>query len=109
MATHSSILAWIIPTDRGAWWPTVHGVAKSQIQVKRLSTHTQVRQGFHDGAAQCAISGLLTVAQRDFPRGPVVKIPLGNRGDMGSVPGLGTKIPHAVGQLTLLTAITEPT
>ena len=26
MATHSSILAWRIPTDRGAWWATVHGV-----------------------------------------------------------------------------------
>ena len=31
MATHSSILAWRIPLDRGAWWATVHGVAKSQI------------------------------------------------------------------------------
>ena len=30
MATHFSILAWRIPTDRGAWWATVHGVAKSQ-------------------------------------------------------------------------------
>ena len=29
MATHSSILAWRIPVDRGAWWATVHGVAKS--------------------------------------------------------------------------------
>ena len=29
-ATHSSILAWRIPMDRGAWWATVHGVAKSQ-------------------------------------------------------------------------------
>ena len=30
MATHSSILAWEIPMSRGAWWATVHGVAKSQ-------------------------------------------------------------------------------
>ena len=29
MATHSSILAWRIPMDRGAWWATVNGVAKS--------------------------------------------------------------------------------
>ena len=30
MATHSSILAWKIPMDRGAWWVTVNGVTKSQ-------------------------------------------------------------------------------
>ena len=30
MATHSSILAWRISMDRGAWWAIVHGVAKSQ-------------------------------------------------------------------------------
>ena len=29
MATHSSILAWRIPMDTGAWWATVHGVTKS--------------------------------------------------------------------------------
>ena len=29
MATHSSILAWRIPMDRGSCWSTVHGVAKS--------------------------------------------------------------------------------
>ena len=33
MATHTSILAWKIPMDRGAWWATVHGVAKSQTQL----------------------------------------------------------------------------
>ena len=25
MATHSSILAWRIPMDRGAWWVTIIG------------------------------------------------------------------------------------
>ena len=29
MATHSSILTWRIPMDRGTWWATVHGVLKS--------------------------------------------------------------------------------
>ena len=29
MATHSSIIAWRISMDRGAWWATVNGVAKS--------------------------------------------------------------------------------
>ena len=31
MTTHSSILAWKIPVDRGAWWAAVRGVAKSLI------------------------------------------------------------------------------
>ena len=29
MAILSSILAWRIPMDRGAWWAAVHGVAKN--------------------------------------------------------------------------------
>ena len=28
VATHSSILAWENPTDRGAWQAAVHGVTK---------------------------------------------------------------------------------
>ena len=28
MATHSSILAWRIPMDKGAWQATIHGVAR---------------------------------------------------------------------------------
>ena len=38
---------------------------------------------------------------RDFPGGPVVKNPPSNSGDVGTIPGQGTKIPHAVGQLSL--------
>ena len=38
MATHSTILAWRIPMDRGAWQAAVHGARKSQI---RLSTAQQ--------------------------------------------------------------------
>ena len=33
MATHSCILAWRIPMDRGAWRATVHGITKSQTQL----------------------------------------------------------------------------
>ena len=39
MATHSSILAWRIPMDGGAWRAIVHGVAESDM-TKPLSTHT---------------------------------------------------------------------
>ena len=30
MATGSSIVAWRIPMDRGAWWATDNGVTKNQ-------------------------------------------------------------------------------
>ena len=40
MATHSSILAWRIPMDRGAWRATVHGVAESRTRLRRPGTHT---------------------------------------------------------------------
>ena len=33
LATHSSIPAWRIPMDRGAWQATVHMVAKSWTQL----------------------------------------------------------------------------
>ena len=49
IATYSSILAWRIPMDRGAWWATVHGVAKSQTRFRDEAqrTHCQCRgRGF---------------------------------------------------------------
>ena len=33
-ANHSSILAWRIPKDRGAWRATVYRVAQSQTQLR---------------------------------------------------------------------------
>ena len=44
---------------------------------------------------------------RDLPGGPVVKDPPFNAGDAGSVPGQGTKITHAMGQLSPCTTTTE--
>ena len=44
MAAHSSILTWKIPTDRGAWWATVHGVTESDT-TEQLNTHTH--SGIH--------------------------------------------------------------
>ena len=43
-----------------------------------------------------------------FPGGPVVKNQPANAGDTGSIPSWGTKIPHAVEQLSLCTTTTEP-
>ena len=33
VATYSTIMAWRIPIDRGAWWATVRGVAKSRTRL----------------------------------------------------------------------------
>ena len=43
----------------------------------------------------------------DFPGGPVVKNLPSNAGDAGSIPGWGTKIPHAEGQLTPCATTTD--
>ena len=44
----------------------------------------------------------------DFPGSPVVKNPPCVAGDMGSIPGQGTKIPQASEKLSLQVAATEP-
>ena len=45
----------------------------------------------------------------NFPGGPVVKNPPSNAGDEGLSPGQGTKIPHALGQISQRAATTEST
>ena len=39
-ATHSSILAWRITMDRGAWQATIHGITKSQTRLNDQAQHT---------------------------------------------------------------------
>ena len=46
---------------------------------------------------------------KDFPDGPVVKNLPCKAGDMGSIPGWGTKIPHATEQLSPCIATDDPT
>ena len=45
---------------------------------------------------------------RYFPGGSVVENLPSNAGDTGSIPDQGTKIPHAMGKLSLHAATTEP-
>ena len=40
-------------------------------------------------------SGKSTVSRRDFPGGPGIENPPSHAGDLGSVPGQGTKTLHA--------------
>ena len=51
MATHSSVLAWRIPMDRGAWWATAHGGCRESDTTERLSTaqHCYYRVSVHRG------------------------------------------------------------
>ena len=44
MATHSSILTWETPMDKGAWQATVDGVAKSRTSLN-MSKNKQVIYG----------------------------------------------------------------
>ena len=43
MATHSSILAWENPTDRGAWWDTAHGVTKESDMTEQLNNNNSYK------------------------------------------------------------------
>ena len=44
---------------------------------------------------------LIQAQNQDFPDGSVVKNPPSNAGDVGFIPGRGTKIPCTLGQLSL--------
>ena len=44
---------------------------------------------------------------KNFPGGPVVKNLPSNAGDVSLIPGQGTKIPHAAGQISLSISTAE--
>ena len=66
----------------------------------------QVRRLRHSKSKNTSFLGFNSF--RDFPGGPVVKNLLCNTGDVGSMPGQGTKIAHVSKQLSLPTVTTEP-
>ena len=53
-------------------------------------------------------NGIAKGTMRGFPVGPVVKNPPSSVGDAGSIPGWGTKIPHAMGKLSPGATDAEP-
>ena len=86
MATHSSIFAGKNPTDRGARWATVHGVAKSRAQLKRLSMHAPTGDSESQGHLDSRIGGTSLLVWW-------LRLHTSTGGGTGSVPDWGTKIP----------------
>ena len=71
------------PMDGGAWWATVHRVAKSQT---RLSDFTSLETHF-----RMKDKHRLKVGDGDLPGGPVVNTPRSQCRGPGSIPGWGTR------------------
>ena len=68
-----------------AWWrSSVNTHGRSSVQIERWRATNSPRQ--LKSRTEKLIPG-------DFPGGPVVQNPPRNAGDIGSIPGLGAKIP----------------
>ena len=61
-----SILAQRIPMDRGACWAIVHGVAKSQTGLKRLSTHACI--AWHEVSDTCSQPADMNNSTSPYPK-----------------------------------------
>ena len=67
MVTHSSILAWKIPMDRGTWRATVHGVTKSWTGLPR--GFSRVAAGFSSYDGDLSLPLGLALGSPIFPSG----------------------------------------
>ena len=90
-----TVLKFSMIFDRGALHFILHWVLPTMLLVLTVALFVVVRSCQFGRVKDKMWWG------RDFPGGPVVKNPPSNAGDTGSIPGEGTKIPHAVGQLSL--------
>ena len=66
LSTHSSILAWRIPVDRGAWQAAVHGIAMSRTQLKWLSSRSSKAQMVE---STCSVGDLDSIPELGRSRG----------------------------------------
>ena len=60
-----------------------------------------------NGSREPSKEALVRSQTRDFPGGPVVANPPPSAGHRGLIPGVGTKLPHAVGQVHLCATTRE--
>ena len=82
------------PRDGGAWWAAVYEVAQSRTRLKRLSSSRVIKPN-----SQPKLLGNPILRYTQSRTSLVVqwlRRQASNEGDMGSIPGQGTKIPHAM-------------
>ena len=89
--TDSSMISTMKKTKQRMWWRVT----------SRGFYNKTFAEGLNDKKESCETE------RRDFPGGAMVRNLPANAGDMGSIPGQGTKTPHASGQLNPRTAATE--
>ena len=63
MATHSSILAWRIPMERGAWSTPVYGVAESAMTERPSTTQYRLKTGLPRGCRWWSSAQFSSVSQ----------------------------------------------
>ena len=95
MATHSSILAWRIPMERGAWRAIVYGVAESDT-TEQLSTEN------------FSMVNKVTITTLGFPGGSDSKESSCNAADLGSIPELGRSPGEGHGNLLQYSCLENP-
>ncbi|XP_019799388.1 protein FAM210B, mitochondrial isoform X1 [Tursiops truncatus] len=81
--------------------------SKSQQLKKIFQEYGAVGVSLHIGISLISLGMFYMVVSRDFPGGPVVKNSPYSAGVASSIPGWGTKIPHAEGQLSPCATTTE--
>ena len=133
MATHSSILVWRTPWTEGPAGLQSTGlqrVEQSSTTTRTLSiprasspplvssptSHSLFFNNLHSSLTCCYLlyASQWALRAKTFLKSSEISlivqwlgICLANIGDMGSIPGQGTRIPHAAGKLNLLAVTTE--
>ena len=93
-------LTWEAPVEKGT-------TAHSSVPVWR--TPRTGEPGRLQSTGSQRVGHTTGVTEHTQAASPVVKSPPSKGGDAGSIPGQGTKIPHASGQLSLNASTREPT
>ena len=94
---------WDNPTDRGAWWATIHGVTKSQTWLNTIEQNVEYDlnstrkwkkyctnyRSLNNNQQDQEIYKYIPPWYMDFPGGSDRKASAYNAGDLGLIPGSG--------------------